>query len=108
MQGDIFVSSMPIKELLEGMNEVPDEIKNIGISELQKLNIAEKQNIKNSKIIRVKKAYPAYFESYKYIKKIRDYIDTIENLYCIGRNGQHKYNNMDHSILSGFLYPLLL
>ena len=51
----------------------------------------------------VEKAYPAYFGSYKDIDKIINYINSIENLYCIGRNGQHRYNNMDHSMMTGFL-----
>ena len=50
---------------------------------------------------RVKKAYPAYFGSYKDIDKLQKYLNSIENLYCIGRNGQHRYNNMDHSMLTG-------
>ena len=33
--------------------------------------------------------------------KVKDYLNTIKNLYCIGRNGQHRYNNMDHSMLTG-------
>ena len=52
---------------------------------------------------RVEKAYPAYFDSYKNIDKVIDFINSVENLYCIGRNGQHRYNNMDHSMMSGFL-----
>ena len=51
--------------------------------------------------VKVKKAYPAYFGSYKDFDIVKNYLTKIENLYCIGRNGQHKYNNMDHSMLSG-------
>ena len=50
--------------------------------------------------LKQKKAYPAYFGSYKDFPKVREYLDTIENLYCIGRNGMHRYNNMDHSMLT--------
>jgi protoporphyrinogen oxidase len=49
---------------------------------------------------KVKKAYPAYFDTYAQIDEIIDYLDSFENLYCIGRNGQHRYNNMDHSMLT--------
>ena len=49
---------------------------------------------------KVKKAYPAYFETYSEIHTLIQYLDTYPNLYCIGRNGQHRYNNMDHSMLS--------
>ena len=51
--------------------------------------------------IKVKKAYPAYFGSYSRFNEVRAYLDMIPNLYCIGRNGQHRYNNMDHSMLCG-------
>ena len=54
-------------------------------------------------VIRIKKAYPAYFDSYKDIDILRSYLNTIDNLYCIGRNGTHSYNNMDHSIYSGLV-----
>ncbi|MBQ2631912.1 MAG: hypothetical protein IJG13_19730 [Kiritimatiellae bacterium] len=47
------------------------------------------------------KAYPAYFGSYAEFGKVRGWLDGFSNLYCIGRNGQHRYNNMDHSMLYG-------
>ena len=50
---------------------------------------------------RVKKAYPAYFDSYKDFDIVKNYLSNISNLYCIGRNGQHRYNNMDHSMMTG-------
>lgn len=51
---------------------------------------------------KVKKAYPAYFDTYYEIDKLIAYLDTIDNLYCVGRNGQHRYNNMDHSMVTAF------
>jgi len=51
---------------------------------------------------KVTKAYPAYFDTYSEIGKVVSYIDSFENLYCIGRNGQHRYNNMDHSMGTAF------
>ena len=51
----------------------------------------------------VKKAYPAYFDTYNEIDKLIEYLDTFDNLYCVGRNGQHRYNNMDHSMMTSFL-----
>ncbi len=51
---------------------------------------------------RVKKAYPAYFDTYKYMDQLIKYLDTIDNLYCVGRNGQHRYNNIDHSMCTSF------
>ncbi|MGN1123987.1 MAG: hypothetical protein ACI4RR_06545, partial [Eubacterium sp.] len=49
---------------------------------------------------RVKKAYPAYFDTYDEMDTLKSYLNSIDNLYCVGRNGQHRYNNMDHSMLT--------
>lgn len=74
---------------------------NFAINELKKISfIDEDANIYDSCVIKVKKAYPGYFDSYKNIDVLIRYLNSIENLYCIGRNGQHHYNNMDHSMLS--------
>ena len=51
---------------------------------------------------KVRKAYPAYFDTYERIGELVDYLNSIGNLYCIGRNGQHRYNNMDHSMVTAF------
>ncbi len=70
------------------------------INELDSIDIIEKENVLDSTIIRVPKTYPAYFGSYGEFDKIREYTDTIENLFLVGRNGMHKYNNQDHSMLT--------
>ena len=49
---------------------------------------------------KVPKAYPAYFDTYSQMDELKNWLTTIGNLYCIGRNGQHRYNNMDHSMLT--------
>ncbi|MEG2931834.1 MAG: hypothetical protein RR825_08595, partial [Ruthenibacterium sp.] len=49
---------------------------------------------------RVKKAYPAYFDTYSEMDTLIAALNRYENLYCVGRNGQHRYNNMDHSMLT--------
>lgn len=72
------------------------------IKEAEKIKIFDRESVVSSKRINVPKAYPAYFEGYNNFDKVKDFLNSIENLYCIGRNGQHKYNNMDHSVLSGF------
>ena len=48
--------------------------------------------------IPIANAYPAYFDTYDRIDEVIDYLDGFGNLYCVGRNGQHRYNNMDHSM----------
>lgn len=50
----------------------------------------------------MKKAYPAYFDTYDEMDKVVDYLSSFDNLYCVGRNGQHRYNNMDHSMATAF------
>lgn len=68
--------------------------------ELEKIGVIDKSDILDSVRLKVKKAYPAYFGTYSEFPKVREYLDSIENLYCIGRNGMHRYNNMDHSMLT--------
>ncbi|MDR2596423.1 MAG: NAD(P)/FAD-dependent oxidoreductase [Treponema sp.] len=73
---------------------------NFAISELVKIDIICKEDVLDATQVKIEKAYPAYFGSYSEMGSIRNYINTIDNLYCLGRNGQHKYNNMDHSMLT--------
>lgn len=81
-----------------------DEIFEFVSNELIKMKlINNKEDILDFHREKVQKAYPAYFDSYKDIDKVINYVNTIENLFCIGRNGQHRYNNMDHSMMTGFL-----
>ena len=56
----------------------------------------------DSHVERVKKAYPAYFDTYDQMDELRQYLNSIDNLYCVGRNGQHRYNNIDHSMCTSF------
>ncbi len=70
------------------------------ISELEKIGIAKKSSVLDSVVLKVPKAYPAYFGTYSKFGELRAWLDGIDNLFLIGRNGMHKYNNMDHSMLS--------
>jgi len=70
------------------------------VEELAKIGIIEKEDVLDGTIVRVKKAYPAYFGTYGEFAVIRKFTDAIENLFLIGRNGMHKYNNQDHSMLT--------
>lgn len=81
-----------------------EEFKNFAIGELVKIGVVEsKDNVLDSTMIRVKKAYPAYFGTYAEFDKVKDYLSGIENLWCVGRNGQHRYNNMDHSMVTSMV-----
>lgn len=68
--------------------------------ELASIGVIDAGDVLDATQLKVKKAYPAYFGSYKDIQIVEDYLNTVTGLYCIGRNGQHKYNNMDHSMLT--------
>lgn len=77
-----------------------EDLINLGISELSHIGIIRQEDVLDATVLRMEKAYPAYFGSYNQFDIIRNYTDTIENLYLIGRNGMHKYNNSDHSMLT--------
>jgi len=77
-----------------------DEFIKFAIDELHSIDIIDKSEVIDSTIIRVPKTYPAYFGTYSQFSIISDYTDTIENLFLVGRNGMHKYNNQDHSMLT--------
>lgn len=72
-----------------------DELVRMGI-------IGSREEVLDSHRERVQKAYPAYFDTYSEIYRVVDYINTLDNLFCLGRNGQHRYNNMDHSMATAF------
>ena len=83
-------------------NARDDEFIAFAAEELVNIGVIEKADVIDGTVVRVKKAYPAYFGAYERFGEVRNYLDSIENLYCVGRNGQHRYNNMDHSMLTAF------
>ena len=78
------------------------EFSDFAINELVSMDIIDKADVLDFHREKVKKAYPAYFDTYKDIDKLTDYLNKFTNLFCIGRNGQHRYNNMDHSMATAF------
>jgi protoporphyrinogen oxidase len=77
-----------------------EEMSNFAIAEVAKIGILNAEDVQDSHVVRVPKTYPAYFGSYNRFDVIRNYIDSFENLFLVGRNGMHKYNNQDHSMLT--------
>jgi protoporphyrinogen oxidase len=69
-------------------------------AELEKIGLIDRRDVIDGTLVRVPKAYPAYFGSYAEFDKVRAYLDRFLNLYPIGRNGMHRYNNQDHSMLA--------
>jgi len=72
----------------------------MAVAELERIGLIAGEDLLDGTVVRVKKAYPAYFGTYNQFGVVREYLDNIENLYLIGRNGMHKYNNQDHSMLT--------
>ncbi|MGA3172695.1 MAG: NAD(P)/FAD-dependent oxidoreductase, partial [Chthoniobacteraceae bacterium] len=77
-----------------------EELAALGREELSRIGIIEHDAVLDSTVIRVEKTYPAYFGAYEQFGRVREYLDPIENLFLIGRNGMHRYNNQDHSMLT--------
>lgn len=74
----------------------------MAVKELRQIGFLDQNEpVRKSIRIKVKKAYPAYFGSYAEFETVRNWLNDRSNLFCIGRNGQHRYNNMDHSMMSG-------
>ncbi|MCO5241432.1 MAG: NAD(P)/FAD-dependent oxidoreductase [Chitinophagaceae bacterium] len=70
------------------------------ISEMQQIGILNAEQVKDKLVVKVKKAYPSYFGGYNNFSVVQEFLDQIDNLYLIGRNGMHRYNNTDHSMLT--------
>ncbi len=84
--------------------QMEDEaLKQLAIAELQKLGIITADQVLDGTVVKMPKAYPAYFGAYAQFPKVQAYLDQIENLFLVGRNGMHKYNNQDHSMLTAML-----
>ncbi len=80
-----------------------EEFAQMAIKEMVTLKLINSTDeVMDYHVERVKKAYPAYFDTYEEMDKLVEYLNTIPNLYCVGRNGQHRYNNIDHSMVTSF------
>lgn len=84
-------------------NMTDEEFTRVAITEMVKMGLIDSaEQVIDTHAERVKKAYPAYFDTYKDMDTLVDYLNTIDNIYCVGRNGQHRYNNIDHSMCTSF------
>lgn len=79
------------------------QLAQLAVKELRKIGVITNAKILGFHAERVDKAYPAYFGSYSKLGIVKDYLNGFENLWCVGRNGQHRYNNMDHSMMTAML-----
>jgi len=84
----------------EMWNMSKEDFITMAIDELVKIDIINKDDVLDACHVKIKKAYPAYYGSYYRLDEVKTFLNTISNLYCLGRNGQHRYNNMDHSMMT--------
>jgi protoporphyrinogen oxidase len=84
-------------------NKSNEEIAQFAIGEVAKIGILKPEEVRDSCVFRVPKTYPAYFGTYERFDEIVRYMERFENLFLVGRNGMHKYNNQDHSMLTAMM-----
>ncbi len=77
-----------------------DALKQFAVGEVAKIGILDASAVSDAHVVRVPKTYPAYFGTYARFDELKTYTDSFENLFLVGRNGMHKYNNQDHSMLT--------
>ena len=88
---------------------LPDaELRRFAAAELEQIGIAAAADVLDAVVIRVPKAYPAYLGDYARLPELRQFLDGVPNLRVVGRNGMHRYNNQDHSMLAAMVMVDLL
>jgi protoporphyrinogen oxidase len=80
-----------------------EDMVSLAVRELSKIGIIDAGEVLDSTVLRMEKTYPAYFGTYERFAEIRAHVDRYENLFLIGRNGMHRYNNQDHSMLTAMM-----
>jgi protoporphyrinogen oxidase len=78
-----------------------DRLVELGINECSRIGLIERDEVEDGTVVRMKKAYPVYDQHYQAsLETIRNYLESFQNLQTIGRNGLHRYNNQDHSMVT--------
>jgi protoporphyrinogen oxidase len=75
----------------------------LATEELNQIGLIEDADVVDGTVLRMEKTYPAYFGTYNRFGEVREFVNGFENLFLIGRNGMHKYNNQDHSMLTAMM-----
>jgi protoporphyrinogen oxidase len=91
-------------DMSEPFWNLPDqEMIQFAINELVKIELVKNEDVLDGVVVRMEKAYPAYFGTYEHFDVVKEFLNGFENLYPIGRNGMHRYNNQDHSMLTAMI-----
>ena len=80
-----------------------EQMSKLAVEEMTRIGIIRPEDVLDSVVIRMPKTYPAYFGTYGKFAAVRDFTDQFPNLFLIGRNGMHRYNNQDHSMLAAMV-----
>lgn len=80
-----------------------EEMIALATEELSKIGIIERSAVVDANVVHMPKTYPGYFGTYDRFDDLQKYLDQFENLYLVGRNGMHKYNNQDHSMITAMV-----
>jgi protoporphyrinogen oxidase len=92
-----------VQEGDELWNMSDEGFSDFAVEEMVKIGLIDsREDVLDTHVERVRKAYPAYFDTYSEIDTLIEYLNAIPNLYCVGGNGQHRYNNIDHSMCTSF------
>ncbi len=81
-------------------NLTDQDLVRLGIRELEIIGFCEEKEYLDGTVVRMAKTYPAYFGTYDRLPEVRSFTDSFKNLFLLGRNGMHRYNNQDHSMLT--------
>jgi protoporphyrinogen oxidase len=83
---------------------LPDaDLSGFAVQELDRIGVIHSADVIGTTVLRVPKAYPAYFGTFDQFPDLRSFLDTFDNLQLLGRNGMHRYNNQDHSMLTAMV-----
>jgi protoporphyrinogen oxidase len=80
-----------------------EEMIELALKEITLIGLIRKEVLIDATVIKIQKAYPSYIGAYDQFPVIQEFLDTIENLYLTGRNGMHRYNNADHSMMTAMI-----
>lgn len=81
-------------------SKTDEEFKAFALSELVKIDLIDQTDVLDATVLRVPKTYPGYFGTFSEFATVQNYLMQLKNLFLVGRNGMHRYNNSDHSMLS--------
>jgi protoporphyrinogen oxidase len=84
-------------------NNSREEMIELALKEIKEIGLIQQESLIDATVIKILKAYPSYIGAYEQFSVIQEFLDGIDNLYLTGRNGMHRYNNADHSMMTAMI-----